>query len=73
MPKFKQQLQKSIHQITNFDKLKSQIEMTVTSEGLRIELLESANGTFFESGSPHPTNTATELLDTLAVELWQTP
>ena len=26
--------------------------MTVTNEGLRIELLESAKGTFFDIGSP---------------------
>jgi chemotaxis protein MotB len=73
MPKLKEQLQKSIHEISNFDKLKSQIEMTVTSEGLRIELLESASGTFFDSGSPHPTNTGTELLATLSEELGKLP
>src|SRR5678810_246975 len=61
MPQLKEQLQKSIHQVANFDKLKSQIEMTVTAEGLRIELLEAANGTFFDSGSPHPTSAAMEL------------
>jgi chemotaxis protein MotB len=73
MPQLKEQLQKSIHQVANFDKLKSQIEMTVTAEGLRIELLEAASGTFFESGSPHPTNTAMELLATLAEELGRLP
>jgi chemotaxis protein MotB len=73
MPQLKEQLQKSIHQVANFDKLKNQIEMTVTAEGLRIELLEAANGTFFESGSPHPTNTAMELLTTLAEELGRLP
>ncbi len=52
MPKLKEELQKAVRQITNFDKLKNQIEMTVTSEGLRIELLESSSGTFFESGKP---------------------
>src|SRR5690349_831923 len=46
MPKLKEQLQKTLRQVTNFDKLKNQIEMTVTAEGLRIELLESATGTF---------------------------
>ena len=52
MPKLKEELQKAVRQITNFDKLKNQIEMTVTSEGLRIELLESSSGTFFEAASP---------------------
>jgi chemotaxis protein MotB len=73
MPQLKEQLQKSIHQVANFDKLKSQIDMTVTAEGLRIELLEAANGTFFESGSPNPTNTTVELLTTLAEELSRLP
>src|SRR5208337_1126803 len=51
MGQLKEQLQKSIRSITDLDKLKKNIEMTVTSEGLRIELLESAGGTFFNSGS----------------------
>ena len=41
MPKLKEELQKAVRQIDNFDKLKNQIEMTITAEGLRIELLES--------------------------------
>ena|SRR5690242_6424960 len=46
MPKLKEQLQKAIKQMTDFERLKSHIEMTVTAEGLRIELSESASGTF---------------------------
>src|SRR6204780_2544419 len=52
MPKLKDQLEQKIRQMQDFEKLKSHVEMTVTSEGLRIELTESAAGTFFESGSP---------------------
>ena len=47
----KEQLQKAIKEVPNFDKLKDYIDMTVTNEGLRIELSESASGTFFDSGS----------------------
>src|ERR1700756_2757077 len=50
MPRLKEELQKAIRHIDNFDKLQKQIEMTVTAEGLRIELLESETGTFFETG-----------------------
>ena len=39
MPKLKEELQKAIRHIDNFDKLKDQIEMTVTAEGLRIRPL----------------------------------
>ncbi len=50
MPKLKEQLQQAMRQMTDFEKLKSHIDMTVTGEGLRIELSESASGTFFDSG-----------------------
>jgi chemotaxis protein MotB len=73
MAKLKEQLTTVIRQVTNFDKLKSQIEMTVTSEGLRIELLESEKGTFFESGQPDPNANGKELLATLAKELGKIP
>ena len=43
MPKLKEQLQQAIKQMADFEKLKSHIEMTVTTEGLRIELSESAS------------------------------
>jgi chemotaxis protein MotB len=73
MPKLKEELQKAIRHIDNFDKLKDQIEMTVTAEGLRIELLESEPGTFFESGSPVPSANGRELLIALAGELGKLP
>ena len=47
--------------------------MTVTAEGLRIELLESDAGTFFESGSSDPTAKGKELLQMLAQELGKLP
>ncbi len=73
MAKLKEQLTTVIRQVTNFDKLKSQIEMTVTAEGLRIELLESEKGTFFDSGRPDPNANGRELLITLARELGKVP
>jgi chemotaxis protein MotB len=73
MPKLKEQLQKSVQKLNDFDKLKNQIQMTVTGEGLRIELLESASGTFFGSGSAVPNNDGKELLVLLATELGKLP
>jgi len=73
MPKLKEELQKAVRQITNFDKLKNQIEMTITSEGLRIELLESSSGTFFDSGKPGLNDDGRELLAALAQELGKLP
>jgi chemotaxis protein MotB len=73
MPKLKDQLQTAIRQMNDFDKIKNQIEITVTPEGLRIELLESASGTFFKSGSPQLNVDGRELLVTIAVELGKLP
>jgi chemotaxis protein MotB len=47
--------------------------MTVTSEGLRIELSESATGTFFDSGSAKLNADGAGLLVTLAQELGKLP
>jgi OmpA family len=49
------------------------MEMTVTAEGLRIELMESEAGTFFESGNPVPTPNGREFLIALAQQLGQLP
>ncbi|MFZ0309737.1 MAG: flagellar motor protein MotB [Candidatus Sulfotelmatobacter sp.] len=73
MPKLKDQLEQKIRQLTDFEKLKSHIDMTVTSEGLRIELMESAAGTLFDNGSPKLNNDGQELLITLAQELGKLP
>jgi chemotaxis protein MotB len=73
MGRIKEQLQTVIRQVTDFDKLKSHIEMTVTAEGLRIELMESEKGTFFESGSLEPTAYGKEVLVTIANELGKLP
>ncbi len=71
--KVKAELEKAIRQVANFEKLKNHIELTVTSEGLRIELLESQTGTFFESGQSEPNGNGRELLMTIAEELGKIP
>jgi chemotaxis protein MotB len=73
MSKLKDQLQQAMKQMTDFEKLKSHIEMTVTTEGLRIELSESASGTFFDSGRAKLSSDGTEMLVTLAQELGKLP
>jgi chemotaxis protein MotB len=73
MSKLKDEIEKAISHMPDFDKLKDQIEIKVTPEGLRIELLESAKGTFFDLGSPKPNQNGEELLDLLAGELGKLP
>ena len=73
MKKLKEDLLRSIHHIDHSDKLKNQIEITVTPEGLRIELMEAPNGTFFELGSAAPTPALRTLLTVLSKELGSLP
>jgi chemotaxis protein MotB len=73
MPKLKEQLQQAMKQMADFDKLKIHIELTVTAEGLRIELSASASGTFFDSGSAKLNANGCEMLITLAQELGSLP
>jgi len=73
MSKLKDDLQSAIHKVEDLNKLKNQIEMTVTSEGLRIELLESDKETFFDSGSPDLNRGGKETLIALAKELGTVP
>jgi len=54
-------------------KLKDQVLMSVTGEGLRIELLESASNSFFETGNAQPTSTGEEMLKLLAAQLGKLP
>jgi chemotaxis protein MotB len=73
MNKLKQKLEASMKQTPELEKLKDQVKMTVTGEGLRIELLESDVATFFESGNAQPTGSGTEMLAMLASELSKLP
>ena len=73
MEEIKDQLEKKIREGPDFEKLKNNIDLTVTNEGLRIELTESATGTFFDSGSTKISSDGTELLDALASELGKLP
>jgi len=73
MAKLKEELEKSIESVIDLGKLKKNVEMTVTPEGLRIELLESEGGTFFDSGNAGLNQSGQELLTLLAVELGKIP
>lgn len=73
MAKLKTELQESIRSINDLEKLKKFIEMTVTGEGLRIELLESAGGTFFNSGSSALNKNGQKIVSLLATQLGKLP
>ena len=69
----KAQIEKAIHKQKDLEKLAKQIEITITPEGLRIELIESKNGTFFQSGSAVLSQDGRVLLALLAGQLKSLP
>src|ERR1700683_1075753 len=73
MQKLKEKLEAEIKAKKELEKLSKQIEITITSEGLRIELIEDKNGTFYQSGSAHISDIGQELLGLLAGELKTLP
>lgn len=57
----------------NFSSLKNQIEVQMTAEGLRIQLLDSSGETFFEKGSAELKPNTKILLGVIARQLGQLP
>jgi chemotaxis protein MotB len=73
MSKLKETLEQAVKQMPALEKIKDQVKLTVTGEGLRIELLETEAGTFFASGSPKPSAQCISVLTRLAEELGKLP
>jgi len=73
MQELKEKLKTAIQLIPNFNKLKGNVEFAITQEGLKIELLESSKGMFFESGKPQPSEIGQEVLIALAKQIGKIP
>jgi len=73
MQSLKQDLERAMKSSPDFEKLKNYIQMSVTGEGLRIELLESEQGMFFQSGRPTPSDLGEEMIVRMAEQLGQLP
>jgi chemotaxis protein MotB len=67
--KLKEEIEKAILKQADLTKLSKQIDITVTGEGLKIELIEDKGGTFFESGSPKLSQNGVALLNLLSAQL----
>jgi chemotaxis protein MotB len=67
--KLKEEIEKAILKQTDLSKLSKQIVITITSEGLKIDLIEDKGGTFFQSGSPNLSPSGVELLNMLSGQL----
>ena len=69
----KEKMERQIASRPDLKKLHNQVDIIITPEGMRIELMESKNGTFFESGSAVVNGLGKELLGLLATELSNAP
>jgi chemotaxis protein MotB len=74
MDRLKKKIEKAMSQeMKDFARLKDFINITVTEEGLRIELIESASGMFFDNGSAVPSPAGAEIFAKLAEEVGALP
>jgi len=73
LEELKQKLEAEIKAKKELEKLSKQIEITITPEGLRIEMIEDKKGTFYQSGSAQLSPSGQELLALLAAELKTLP
>jgi chemotaxis protein MotB len=73
MKKLREKIQQALMKTPNFTRLKDHVEITITADGLRIELLESEAGVFFEQGKAVPSEGGAELLKNLAEQLGELP
>jgi len=73
MTNLKDMLEQAIKKSPELAPLKDYVQMSVTGEGLRVELLESEKGMFFQSGSAAPSELGEEMIVRLAAELAKLP
>jgi chemotaxis protein MotB len=73
MFQFAKYLQERLDQLPDLASVRQHIEIEVTREGLRIQLLEDSVGVFFETGSAVPSRSGQELLALLGSELGNLP
>src|SRR5919197_280403 len=64
-----EQIRQELAQSVEFGDIAKQIEVELTSEGLRIQLLEDSSGVFFDPGSAHPRPVGVALLGLLGQRL----
>ncbi len=68
-----EQIKERIQDVPNLQAVQDHIEVTVTEEGLTIQLLEDSSGVFFESGRSTPRGAGQEILALLGSELGKLP
>jgi chemotaxis protein MotB len=73
MSKLKDRLEQAMKSMPKFEKMKDNVQLIITAEGLRIELIETKRGMFFDSGNSRPSEQGQAILERLAEELGRLP
>ncbi len=73
MEKLKQDMEKALKNLPAFPKMKDHVAITVTAEGVRMELMETAKGLFFTNGSPAPTAEGRSVLEAASALIKKMP
>lgn len=73
MEGLKEKIEAAMKQMPDFKQMKDHVSMTVTGEGLRIELMEKDEGMFFQSGSASPSGFGKDLIEKMSAELAKLP
>ena len=69
----RRQIEAAMERTPDFERLRQNVQFSVTGEGLRIDLLETEQGLFFPSGSIQPTPAGERLLAGVAAQMAQMP
>ncbi len=73
MARLQSQIEEALRRAPEFQRIRNNVKLSVTGEGLRIELLETEQGMFFVTGSPNPTAAGEQLLRALGSEIGKMP
>jgi chemotaxis protein MotB len=68
-----QELQQKVGEIPELASLKENVEIDLTADGLRIQLLEDSSGTFFQTGQAIPSPRGRQMLALVGTELGKLP
>ena len=71
LSELKDKLQDAMKEVPEFKELEDQVQITVTGEGMRIELMETEKSMFFQSGKADPSEIGKDFLAKLASEIGQ--
>ncbi len=66
-------IEDSFNKLARFESIRNQIRISMTKEGLEIQLVEKAGRVFFDIGSAHPKDYTRDVLIEIAKEIGQLP